>query len=104
MLYSLSEKMPTEGARPQSADRHQVETLASAIHHYGHIKQAEIVLALVDRHADLAGAEAAIYGHIETSLLPETQLLGDEREAEGAEWQPRQSHFDGCARTGDAGC
>src|SRR5262249_50469196 len=81
-------------ARPDGGDRHQVKTAADAACLYGHVEEAEVVLALVDRDADLGRAETAIDGDIETAFLPVPELLGDEGEAVGAERQPRQREFD----------
>src|SRR5262249_12580819 len=47
-------------ARPDGGDRHEVKTTADAACLYGHVEEAEVVLALVDRDADLGRAEAAI--------------------------------------------
>src|SRR5215813_4010343 len=81
-------------ARPDAGDRHEVETAAGAAREYGHVEEAEVVLALVDRDADLGRAEAAVDGDIEATFLPVAELLGDEGEAERAERQPRQRELD----------
>src|SRR5262245_52608411 len=76
-------------ARPDGGDRHEVKTTADAACLNSHVEEAEVVLALVDRDADLGRAEAAVDGDIETAFLPVAELLGDEGEAVGAERQPR---------------
>jgi len=81
-------------ARPDAGDRHEVETAAGAARHYGHVEEAEVVLTLVDRDADLGRAEAAVDADIEATFLPVPELLGGEGEAVGAERQPRQREFD----------
>jgi len=81
-------------ARPDAGDRHEVETTAGAARQYGHVEEAEVVLTLVDRDADLGRAEAAVDGDIEATFLPVPELLGDEGEAERAERQPRQRELD----------
>ena len=81
------------GARPNAGNRNQVEPASRAVHHDREVENAEIVLALIDRHAHLAGAEATIDGDVEAALLPESHLLGHERVAERAERQPWQRHL-----------
>src|SRR5262249_2199445 len=91
----LLERKDADGrARPDAGDRHEVEAAADAACLNGHVEEAEVVLALVDRDADLGRAEAAVDGDIETAFLPVPELLGDEGEAVGAERQPRQREFD----------
>src|SRR5262245_9632473 len=81
-------------ARPNAGDRHQVKTTADAARLHGHVEEAEVVLTLVDRDADLGRAEAAVDGDVETAFLPVPELLGDEGEAVGAERQPWQRELD----------
>jgi len=72
-----------------------IESAARAIHHHAEIEDAEIVLALIDRHAHLARAEAAIDGDVQAPFLPESHFLGHKGVAECAEREPRQGHLDG---------
>src|SRR5215467_11507124 len=81
-------------ARPDAGDRYQIKATADAARLNGHVEEAEVVLALVDRDADLGRAEAAVDGDIETAFLPVPELLGHKGEAIGAERQPRQREFE----------
>ena len=86
--------MPTgeRGQMPATATRSS--PASGAIHHHREVEDAEIILALIDRHAHPARAEAAIDGDIETPFLPKTHFLGHKGVAECAERQPRQRHLD----------
>jgi len=90
-------------ARPNAGDRHEVETTADAARLNGHVEEAEVVLALVDRDADLGRAEAAVDGDVETAFLPVPELLGGEGEAVGAQRQPWQREFDRSRGANDRG-
>ena len=91
----LLEREDADGrARPNAGDRHEVKTTADAARLHGHVEEAEVVLALVDRDADLGRAEAAVDGDVETAFLPVPELLGGEGEAVGAERQPWQRELD----------
>ncbi len=75
MLYSFSEKIPTGEIGQMPAIGDEVKSAARAIHHDRQVENAEIVLALIDRHADLAGAKAAVDCDVEAALFPEAHLL-----------------------------
>src|SRR6266567_9016168 len=91
----LLEREDADGrARPDAGDRHEVKTTADAARLNGHVEEAEVVLALVDRDAHLGRAEAAVDGDVETAFLPVPELLGGEGEAVGAEREPWQRELD----------
>jgi hypothetical protein len=70
-------------AGPNARDCDEVESSRGAVHHHCQIENPEIILPLINRHADPAGTKAAVDGHVESALFPKAHLLRDERVAEG---------------------
>src|SRR5262249_31651510 len=81
------------GSWPHPRNGSEVQAFAGASRHHGQIEQPEVVLSLIDRHANLGRTKAAVDRNVYAPLLEVSEAFCDKDIAVGSERQPRQGEL-----------